>query len=104
VSEELLPTISLPAQLLVKTEVVPLDKSEADVFAKLIPIEIHLLASEFSDAKDQLLRLIDANVASKTVDLDKVSKLPELFAAYSRATHVARVLICQFLAAIVRRH
>eukprot|EP00038_Savillea_parva_P001523 m.104689 g.104689 ORF g.104689 m.104689 type:complete len:1549 (-) comp10533_c0_seq2:22-4668(-) len=71
VAEELLPAIPLPAQVLVKAEPVPLDKDEADIFAKLIPIEIHLLASEFSDAKDQLLRSIDDTVADKSVELDK---------------------------------
>lgn len=72
VSEELLPVIPLPGHTLVKSEPVALDKDEADIFTRLIPIEIHLQASEYSEAKDRLLRTIESDVANKNVELDKV--------------------------------
>eukprot|EP00036_Acanthoecidae_sp_10tr_P008760 CAMPEP_0182929828 /NCGR_PEP_ID=MMETSP0105_2-20130417/22827_1 /TAXON_ID=81532 ORGANISM="Acanthoeca-like sp., Strain 10tr" /NCGR_SAMPLE_ID=MMETSP0105_2 /ASSEMBLY_ACC=CAM_ASM_000205 /LENGTH=1523 /DNA_ID=CAMNT_0025068023 /DNA_START=60 /DNA_END=4631 /DNA_ORIENTATION=- len=70
-SEEQLPAIPLPGQMLAQPEPVPSVDAAADIFDRLISIQIHLLASEYSDTKDQIVRAIDAEVIEKNIELEK---------------------------------
>ena len=50
----------------------------ADIFARLVPMKVHLAASEFSELKAQLARQINSEIAEKDMELEHALRKMDL--------------------------
>ena len=69
VPEELLEAIQ--PQMLVRAQPLTTTLQIAEIFARLIPMEVYLAASTYTSERDELVRGIEAAVFTKDVELDK---------------------------------